>query len=210
MLLAHKFYSSILASISLAVNKWSILATRYNVVLLLSTFAVYVARDVWPLVTFSEHPRDLSEGQLLWFKVATLTITAVLIPLFIPRRYIPVDPKAIIHPLFVYLGSDNYFQNPMSVPNDEQTCSIFSRCVYTYLDPVISLGYRVSHLQFDQLPPLPDSDECKNLINIAFPVCLHVDVGDFLADSRLKHLDVYQGAKRRHLFFGLMRVLREQ
>ncbi|KAH9480681.1 ATP-binding cassette transporter abc4 [Psilocybe cubensis] len=79
----------------------------------------------------------------------------------------------------------------MPIPNDEQTCSIFSRAVYTYLDPVIALGYRVSHLEFDQLPPLPDTEEAKNIVKYAFP-----------------HLDLFHGAQKRHIFFGLMRVLR--
>lgn len=70
----------------------------------------------------------------------------------------------------------------MPVPNDEQTCSIFSRAVYTYLDPVISLGYRVSHLQFNQLPPLPDSEEAKVLVKDAFPVCFGAISGNLLAN----------------------------
>ncbi|KAJ7134522.1 hypothetical protein C8R44DRAFT_770697 [Mycena epipterygia] len=37
----------------------------------------------------------------------TLAVAAILVPLFSPRLYIPVDPE-----------------NPMVVPNAEQTCSL--------------------------------------------------------------------------------------
>ncbi|KAF8963040.1 hypothetical protein BDZ97DRAFT_1758980 [Flammula alnicola] len=174
-------YSSILAITSLTVKKWSVIATRYNIVLLLVILGTYTCRDIWPLATYTQTPKDASQGNVLWFKIAILVVTAALIPLFVPRRYIPVDPKAYL------------FQDPMPVTNDEQTCSIFALIMYTYLDPIIFLGYRVPHLKFDQLPPLSDTDYSKNLTSKAFP-----------------HLDPFRGAKRRHLFFGLMRVFRKE
>jgi hypothetical protein len=58
----------------------------------------------------------------------------------------------------------------MPVTNDEHTCSLISLVVYSYLDPVIFLGAKVSHLKFDQLPPLMDTDYSKNLVKRAFPV----------------------------------------
>ncbi|KAF8157929.1 multidrug resistance-associated ABC transporter [Crassisporium funariophilum] len=169
-------YSSIAATVSLTVKNWSKSTTRYNIIVLLSAFGVYVYRDLWPLATFTEQPMDLSEGSVLWIKLAILTVTSVLIPLFIPRPYVPVDAN-----------------NPMPEPNPEQTCSLFSLMVYTYLDPVIMLGYRVPHLRFDQLPPLSDTDYSQYLTSKAFP-----------------HMDPYGGAKRRHLFFSLMRVFRKE
>lgn len=48
---------------------------------------------MWPLATYTEEPVDVSEGILLWIKLAVLFTTAVIIPLFVPRQYIPVDPK---------------------------------------------------------------------------------------------------------------------
>jgi hypothetical protein len=53
---------------------------------------VYVYRDLLPLATFTGVPADLSEGRRLWAKIALLFITAVMIPLFTPQQYIPVDP----------------------------------------------------------------------------------------------------------------------
>ncbi|KAF8963030.1 multidrug resistance-associated ABC transporter [Flammula alnicola] len=168
-------YSSILAITSLAITKWSTLATRHNVLILLSAFMVYIYRDIWPVATYTEVPKDAAQGYLLWITITILSITAVGIPLFVPRRYVPVDPK-----------------DPMPVPNDEQTCSLFSFLMYSYLDPVIFLGYRVEHLEVDQLPPLSDTDSSKHLIKRAFP-----------------HLDPFKRSRPRHLFFGLMRLFRK-
>ncbi|CAA7262822.1 unnamed protein product [Cyclocybe aegerita] len=165
-------YSSISALVSLFANKWGPLVARYNIVVLLSSFSVYVYRDIWPLATYVQSPEDGSEGLTLWLKIVMLFTTAVIIPLFVPRRYVPVDPK-----------------DPMPVTNGEDTCSWFSLLVFAFLDPVVSLAYRESHLRFDQLPPLMDKDYAKNLKRKSFP-----------------HLDTFSGAKRRHIFFGLMRI----
>lgn len=44
---------------------------------------------------------DISEGPLLWVKLGLLTLVAVVIPLFIPRQYIPVDLKVrVLRPYF--------------------------------------------------------------------------------------------------------------
>ena len=60
---------------------------------MLVLFGVYVYRDLWPWATVSLDPRDASEGWILFAKLAVLFSTAVGVPLFIPRQYVPVDPK---------------------------------------------------------------------------------------------------------------------
>ena len=69
------------------------IATRCNSLVLFTAFWVYVYRDLWPLATYSEAPKDANEGLLLWTKIGTLFTMAVLIPLFVPNIYVPVDPK---------------------------------------------------------------------------------------------------------------------
>ncbi|KAF8904793.1 hypothetical protein CPB84DRAFT_1772829 [Gymnopilus junonius] len=170
------FCCSGLAILSMSVKKWTTLATRYNTTILLSVLAVYAYRDIWPLGTYTEQPKDTSHDHLLWYKIALVALTGAAVPLFIPRRYIPVDPK-----------------NPMAVPNVELTCSIFSFIYYFYLDPVILKGYRVDHLKAEELPPICDTDQAKNLVKRTFPF-----------------LDPYQGAKKGHLFFGMMRAFRPE
>ncbi|KAJ6589838.1 P-loop containing nucleoside triphosphate hydrolase protein [Mycena vulgaris] len=156
-LCATYFYASLLAILSIAGSpKWGKVAIKHLNTLLTATFGVYFYRDIFPLATFTLAPRDLSEGRLLWVKVVTLFMVSGIIPLAMPRQYIPVDPK-----------------NPMPVTNPEQTASILSVVFYFFLDPIIFLAYRIPHLKFEQLPPLCDYDDATNLKATAFP---HLDV----------------------------------
>lgn len=106
-----QLYSSVLVVLSMSVKKWTVIANRYNILLLLTAIAVYVYRDIWPLATYQQKPVD-SDDRLLWIKLPILVLTSLGVPLFIPRRYIPVDPKvgfiillnSGVHNVFV--GSD--------------------------------------------------------------------------------------------------------
>ncbi|KAJ7148957.1 hypothetical protein C8R43DRAFT_1088261 [Mycena crocata] len=133
---------------------WEILmSTPYlhvNFVLFV-TFCVYMYRDVLPLATFSGVPQDLVEGPRLWVKIALLFMTAVVVPLFTPRQYIPVDPL-----------------NPMAVINPEQTASIISFALYFFLDRIVFQAYRQSQLQEDELYPLCDTDSSTHLMARSF------------------------------------------
>ncbi len=66
--------------------------TRHTNFVLFAAFATYVYRDVWSFATFTEFPVD-DVSPLLWAKIGILTFTGVLIPLFVPRKYVPVDPE---------------------------------------------------------------------------------------------------------------------
>ncbi|KAF7299693.1 ATP-binding cassette transporter [Mycena chlorophos] len=80
-------------------------------------------------------------------------------------------------------------ENPQKEINPEQTAPLGSFILYSFLDNIIWNAYRQSGLQEEQLYPMCDTDGALVLKERAF-----------------KHLDVYSGAKRRYLFFGLMRV----
>ena len=82
-----------LAMISLFRNTWSRSVTRHNNFVLFIALVVYVYRDIWPLAIYTENPVDESEGALLSAKLVVLFTTAVIIPLVVPRQYVPVDPK---------------------------------------------------------------------------------------------------------------------
>ncbi|KAI0258771.1 hypothetical protein BC834DRAFT_974833 [Gloeopeniophorella convolvens] len=73
-------------------------------IVLLAASLVYMYRDIWPLLTFMLVPADGAEGVLLWVKLALLGFAAILVPLVIPRQYVPYDPK-----------------DPAPIPNPEQT-----------------------------------------------------------------------------------------
>ena len=72
---------------------------------MLLVFGVYAYRDIWPYATFTEVPADQVEGWFMWAKVVTITITGMFVPLFMPRRYIPVDPT-VWHAIYVKLSSN--------------------------------------------------------------------------------------------------------
>lgn len=63
-------------------------------------------------------------------------------------------------------------EDPSSNPSPEQTAPPLSLALFTFLDPVIYLANRVSHLSYDQLPSLADGDKAENLVKKSFPVSL--------------------------------------
>jgi hypothetical protein len=170
-------YTSVLALISVVTRPaLSQRVTNHASWLLFVISGVYTYRDVWPLMTFTLHPKDRKEGWLIWAKLAASVVGGVIVPLFTPRRYVPIDPK-----------------EPMPVPNAEQTCSWFSLLIYTFLDQPIFAAYKTAQLKQDQLPPLADYDRTVQLVKRSYP-----------------EIDVFSGAKKRHLFFGLMAVFRNE
>jgi hypothetical protein len=122
--------------------------------LCLSIFAVYTYRDVWPLATFTLSPQDVpTEGALLWLKYAAATLAGVLLPLTVPRRYMPVDPA-----------------HPSAEPAPEQTASWLSLALYAFLDPLVLRTTSAAQLAEAQLPPLLDTDAARVLAAQAFPI----------------------------------------
>ncbi|KAI0918361.1 hypothetical protein AcV5_002367 [Taiwanofungus camphoratus] len=169
-------YASLLSIATMAAKPWlSRLVSRHLALVLFLSWAVYVYRDIWPLATFTLAPVDAAEGGILWAKIGLLTAAAVVVPLCMPRQYIPLDPKDLIP------------------PNPEQTASILSLVLYTWLDEVVFEAYRTPHPSFDQLPPLADYDHTKHLVQRSYP-----------------HLDPFQVHKNEHIFWGFMRVFRNE
>ncbi|KAF9455005.1 hypothetical protein P691DRAFT_813919 [Macrolepiota fuliginosa MF-IS2] len=143
---AAYLYTSFLSLVTiLATKRWAEITSRHVSVIYLLTFSVFAYRDLYPLATVSNQPRDGTEGVLLWVKIATLFLIGVVVPLITPREYIPFDPK-----------------DPIG-PNPEQTASILSMVTYSFLDPIVFLAYRIPHLGHNQLPPLADYDYTHNL-----------------------------------------------
>ncbi|KAJ7578270.1 P-loop containing nucleoside triphosphate hydrolase protein [Mycena floridula] len=173
-LLSTAAYASILSASSLAFPSWAQVFIRHaNSVLGVQTI-VYVYRDIWPLATYTDLPLDRAEGSMLWAKVVVLVIIAIFVPLFVPRVYIPYDPE-----------------NPIE-PNLEQTCSIASSFFFMFLDPVVYEAFKTrgNHLEYEQLPSLPDYSYANNLKKRSF-----------------KELDAFAGAnKSRHIFWGIIKA----
>ncbi|OCH84366.1 multidrug resistance-associated ABC transporter [Obba rivulosa] len=158
-------YATLLSLVSvLARQQSSKLACRHLVTVLFSTWAVYVYRDIWPLATFTLSPLDAGEGWMFWTKFAILSMAGVVIPLIMPRQYIPLDPK------------------DQKQPSPEQTASLLSLAFYVYVNPLIMKAYRTSHLKLDELPPVADHDMAKPLIQKSFP---HLDPFKMKKDRHL-------------------------
>ena len=58
----------------------------------------------------------------------------------------------------------------MKAPRSEQTASILSLIVYSFLDPLIFEASRVPHLSHERLPPIADHEHAKYLCEKNFPV----------------------------------------
>ncbi|KAI0824512.1 P-loop containing nucleoside triphosphate hydrolase protein [Trametes gibbosa] len=114
-------------------------------------WGVYLYRDVWPSATLDVPIADEHEGSILWLKLALLTCSGVIIPLFSPRKYVPVRPEEYIE------------------PHPEQTASLLSLLTYIYMERLIWLAWRLPRLTYDMLPPLADYDHLKNLVGRSFP-----------------------------------------
>ena len=156
----RQVYASLLAAIPIFITAWRTSLVRHNILVLLTVLAVYIHRDVWPLANYGKTPMDVEEGKLLWAKLAILTITAVLIPLFIPREYNPIDPKVRTYsPTHVVIPPRSSSQGSMEEPSSEQTCCLMSMMLYSFVDPIIVVAAKVPHLSYNELPPQPYYDQ---------------------------------------------------
>ena len=54
---------------------------------------MYGYRDVWPLMTYTLRPCDIHEGALLWAKTILTAFAGVVLPITVPRKYVPVTPQ---------------------------------------------------------------------------------------------------------------------
>lgn len=94
----NKAYVSILSvSVAFTTSATELWVVHANTVLI-PTWTVYVYRDVLPLTTYTLSPADAAEGGIIWVKILILTYVSVIIPLVIPRQFIPADPK--VEPTF--------------------------------------------------------------------------------------------------------------
>lgn len=61
--------------------------------MLLTSFVVFVYRDIWPLATFHSSPVDGSLGWITWSRIVVLAYASVVVPLVLPGVHEPVDPE---------------------------------------------------------------------------------------------------------------------
>ncbi|KAF8744087.1 P-loop containing nucleoside triphosphate hydrolase protein, partial [Rhizoctonia solani] len=159
-------YTTLLAILALTLApRFRAVANTHLVILLLIALCVYAWRDLVPFAIYGWHPADGAGGWLTWTRIGVLGFASTVVPLCIPRVYVPLDPK-----------------NPSAVPNPEQTASVISLVLYNFLDPIVWAAYRSPKLEYEQLPPLADYDRASYLRDRGF------DKLDPMRRSKQRHL----------------------
>ncbi|KAG9126894.1 hypothetical protein FRC07_001505 [Ceratobasidium sp. 392] len=144
-------YTTSLAVLALPFNfRLRDTANFHLVTLLLIAFVVFAWRNIAPLTIFPLRPVDDGGGWLDWTQFGLLAFAAVVVPLCIPRAYIPLDPTS------------------PETPNPEQTTPLISLVTFTFLDSVVWNAYRSGQFVYDQLPPLADYDHATYLKQRSF------------------------------------------
>lgn len=81
------------------------MTSRQLALLLFADFLVYSYLDVWPFATQSPHPFDPTSDPVTWIRIVLLTLSAVVIPLVMPRPFRPLTPgvnySCDFHPTFI-------------------------------------------------------------------------------------------------------------
>ncbi|KAG8882432.1 hypothetical protein FRB97_008247, partial [Tulasnella sp. 331] len=172
-----ELYTSLLGLFTILGHPASVSVVSIHLsVLLLVTFGVTFYRNIVPLAMISKVPQDAADGWITWLRVFLLSVAGLVIPAITPRKYNPVDPL-----------------NPAD-PAPEQTASLLSLTIFTYVDPIVTKGYRQPHVRANELPEIPDYERMGIQAERAFP-----------------HLDpLVKVGGRHHIFLDLIWLYREQ
>lgn len=96
-------------------------------------------------------------------------------------------------------------------PNAEQTASILSSYLFSFLDGLIYSANKKSkrdqEFSYEDLPTLADYSHARNLKKKSFPVSQFDSTGYSLT-RMVQYLDEFHGAPKRHIFFGLLKTFR--
>jgi hypothetical protein len=115
---------------------------------LLVDFLVYFVLDIFPYATYFSKPYDQTSDPMTWVRLGFLSLSAVVIPLTVPRPFRPstVDTK----------------------PSEEDTASLLSAYTFSFLDPIIFLANRVGNVTPEDMPEIPEQEKVEILSNKAF------------------------------------------
>ncbi|KAG9314718.1 hypothetical protein JVU11DRAFT_5527 [Chiua virens] len=118
---------------------------RHADMVFLGAFGAVAYHDLWPFFVYQEpaHQLDLYSA----VEAGLLGVLGIVIPLTSPREYRITDDTP-----------------PFKEPHPEQTASLQSLLLYSWLDPLISTAYKTQHLSPDALFPLADYDHVDGLV----------------------------------------------
>ncbi|KAI0373549.1 multidrug resistance-associated ABC transporter [Pilatotrama ljubarskyi] len=99
---------------------------------------------------------------------------------------------AVIIPMFIPRSpdSDTEVAEPLT---KEQKAGWYSRRMFSWLNETVAKAYRVNHIPLEELPPLASTDRTKHLV-----------------DDSLKYLDPLETRQDTHIFWGFLRLFRQQ
>ncbi|KAG9314746.1 P-loop containing nucleoside triphosphate hydrolase protein [Chiua virens] len=143
--------------------------TRHADMVFLGAFGVVAYHDLWPFFTYQEpaHQLDLYSAM----EAALLGALGIVIPLTSYCEYRITDDTPLIKEL-----------------HPEQTTSLLSLLLYSWLDSLISIAYKSQHLAPDALFPLADYDHVEGLVT-----------------RNASYLES-RGSRGSHVFFGLVKA----
>ena len=210
-----QLYASVLALVAVsAPSKIANVANTHLVWVLFGTWIVYSYRDIYPLGTFTLEPLDLHEGRLMWAKLAVLTFAAAVILSFIPTQYVPFDPKVRPHPS-VLLGPE-----PKPAPHRTQPRISTLNKRRPGSRSFSSFSWMTSYSRRLGSHTCSRTNSLRWLTTIGHPIwskraSRYVSARRIYAacDSDLndfQHLDPLSPTRKRHMFFGLMKVFRRE
>ncbi|KAG9310261.1 P-loop containing nucleoside triphosphate hydrolase protein [Chiua virens] len=143
--------------------------TRHADMVFLGAFGVVAYHDLWPFFTYQEpaHQLDLYSAM----EAALLGALGIVIPLTSYCEYRITDDTPLLKEL-----------------HPEQTASLLSLLLYSWLDPLINIAYKSQHLAPDALFPLADYDHVEGLVT-----------------RNASYLES-RGSRGSHVFFGLVKA----
>lgn len=180
-------------------------ATLHLKAILLIALAVYAARDLAPLASYGGRPLD-AEGPLLWATIGLLLVTSIIIPLITPGTHIPVKPEVCTNGP-VAVRSLNRFQGAIARQSRAEGVYPLGPDVHLPRSHCIS-GAAENDDHRRRPPAYLGHGRC----GIFEGADLRGKPRDFV-HSRVTHtipqtLDVLNGRRKRHIFFGLAKVFR--
>ena len=143
---------------------WRDLYSRQLFLLLLAEFAAFFYLNIWPLCTVGGYPYDFPERATFRPRAVALTVSGVIIPLFIPRPFRSSTKKVSY---FFCLGrchwSINAWYNDYSQPGAEDTASLISLYTFSFVQSILFFAYKAKQVSIDELPQLSDKRTAESL-----------------------------------------------